>query len=47
MLTPSSHDSYEVHYARLNGRDSLTLREPLYYFPAEAYTVTSAYARNF
>ncbi|HEX7573642.1 MAG TPA: hypothetical protein VF514_11150 [Bacteroidota bacterium] len=45
--TPSSHDSYEVHYARVNGRDSLALRESLYFTPARAYTVIAAYARNF
>lgn len=45
--TPSSHDSYEVHYARVNGRDSLALRESLYFAPAMAHTVIVAYARNF
>ena len=45
--TPSSHDSYEVHYALVNGRDSLALRESLYYAPAMVYTVIVAYARNF
>jgi hypothetical protein len=43
----SSHDSYEVHYARVNGRDSLVLREPLYAQPAVVYTVITAYAKNF
>jgi hypothetical protein len=45
--TPSSHDSYEVHYARVNGRDSLALREDLYSRPAMVFTVILAYARNF
>jgi hypothetical protein len=45
--TPSSHDSYEVHYARVNGRDSLALRESLCFTPARTYTVIAAYARNF
>jgi hypothetical protein len=45
--TPSSHDSYEVHYALVNGRDSLALRESLYTTPAMVYTVIVAYARNF
>ena len=45
--TPSSHDSYEVHYARVNGRDSLALREDLYFRPATVFTVILAYARNF
>jgi hypothetical protein len=44
---PSSHDSYEVHYARVNGRDSLALRESLYFMPTLAYTVIIAYAKNF
>ena len=45
--TPSSHDSYEVHYARVNGRDSLSLRESLYYFPPASSSLTVAYAKNF
>ena len=45
--TPSSHDSYEVHYARVNGRDSLALREDLYFTPVAAYTVILAYARSY
>jgi hypothetical protein len=44
---PSSHDSYEVHYARVDGRDSLALRESLFFVPTMAYTVIVAYARNF
>ena len=45
--TPSSHDSYEVHYARVNGRDSLSLREDLYFRPATVFTGFLAYARTF
>jgi hypothetical protein len=45
--TLSAHDSYEVHYARVNGRDSLALRDNLYFRPSMAYTVIVAYARNF
>jgi hypothetical protein len=45
--TPSSHDSHEVHYARVNGRDSLVLRESLYVVPAVVYTVTVVYEKNF
>ena len=45
--TTASHDSYEVHYARVNGRDSLALRESLYSSPVMAYTVIVAFARNF
>jgi hypothetical protein len=47
VQTSSSFDSYEVHYARQEGRDALTLREPMYYFPPVEYMVTAAYARNF
>jgi hypothetical protein len=44
--TSSSHDSYEVHYSRVKGRDSLALRESLYFVPVTAYSVTVAYAKN-
>ena len=47
VRTPSSFDSYEVHYAALQGRDALTLREPLYYIPPVEYMITAAYARNY
>lgn len=45
--TPTSHDSYEVHYARVNGRDSLALREPLYGVPAASSSITLGYAKNY
>jgi hypothetical protein len=31
----------------VNGRDSLALREDLYYRPVAAYTVILAYARSY
>jgi len=43
----ASYDSYEVHYARVNGSDELIMRESLYQVPTVVYTVTEAYARNF
>ena len=45
--SPASHDSYEVHYARVGGRDSLTLRESLYEIPFPASTVISAVVKNY
>ena len=45
--TAASYDSYEVHYARVNGSDELVMRESLYPVPTVVYTVTEAYARNF
>ncbi len=47
VCTPASFDSYEVHYANVNGRDLLSLRRSLYETPPLLYTVTAAYAKNF
>ena len=47
VCTDASFDSYEVHYARVNGNDLLVLRVPLYEIPPLLYTVTEAFAKNF
>jgi len=47
VRTPSSLDSYEVHYARVKGRDSLALRESLFFVPPLVYTEIIAYAKNY
>ncbi len=47
LCTAASFDSYEVHYARMNGQDLLVLRKSLYDFPPLLYTVTAAFAKNF
>ncbi|HTY59273.1 MAG TPA: hypothetical protein VMF59_10660, partial [Bacteroidota bacterium] len=47
LATPSSFDSYEVHYTNAGGRDLLLLRRSLYDVAHVVYTVTDAFAKNF